>query len=48
VAELARAQGESALARQALFIGGTSLCHLGEHDLALEAFEDGHAHVLYA
>ena len=40
VAELARAQGESALARQALFIGGTSLCHLGEHDLALEAFEE--------
>lgn len=40
VAELARAQGESALARQALFTSGTSLCHLGEHDLALEAFEE--------
>ena len=40
VADLARAQGESTLARQALFTSGTSLCHLGEHDLALEAFEE--------
>ncbi|HEV8689002.1 MAG TPA: hypothetical protein VGQ91_01805, partial [Ideonella sp.] len=38
--ELARAQRLSALLRQALFTGGTSLCHLGEHDLALEAFEE--------
>ena len=38
--ELARAQRLPALLRQALFTGGTSLCHLGEHDLALEAFEE--------
>jgi len=40
VADLARAQGQSTLARQALFTSGTSLCHLGEHELALEAFEE--------
>ncbi|WP_374563411.1 ATP-binding protein [Ideonella sp.] len=40
LAEQARAQGLSAMVRQALFAAGTSLCHLGEHDLALESFEE--------
>ncbi|HJV68137.1 HAMP domain-containing sensor histidine kinase [Ideonella sp.] len=40
VADAARSTGQAALARQALFATGTSLCHLGEHDLALEAFEE--------
>lgn len=40
LAEQARAQGHSAMVRQALFAAGTSLCHLGEHDLALESFEE--------
>jgi signal transduction histidine kinase len=39
-AELARTQGDAVLVRQALFTSGTSLCHLGEHDMALEALEE--------
>lgn len=52
--DIARAQGRVALVRQALFTSGGSLCHLGEHDLALEAFEEarmllrGHAAALSA
>lgn len=38
--DVARAQGQVAWVRQALFTSGGSLCHLGEHDLALEAFEE--------
>jgi signal transduction histidine kinase len=37
---LARAQSDFAMVRQVLFVAGTSLCHLGEHDLALESFEE--------
>ncbi|HEX5686962.1 MAG TPA: HAMP domain-containing sensor histidine kinase [Ideonella sp.] len=40
LAEQARVQGRSAMVRQALFATGTSLCHLGEHDRALESFEE--------
>lgn len=36
----AREEANSAMVRQTLFVAGTSLCHLGEHDLALEAFEE--------
>lgn len=38
--DLARPLGQSALVRQALFDSATSLCYLGEHDLAVEAFEE--------
>lgn len=38
--DLARAIGQSALVRQALFTSATSLCYLGEHDQAVEAFEE--------
>jgi len=41
-ADMARAQGWPELVRQALFISGTALCHIGEHDLALESFEEAH------
>lgn len=40
LAEQARVQGRTAMVRQALFASGISLCHLGEHDQALEAFEE--------
>lgn len=36
----ARQRGHVAIVRQALFTSGISLCHLGEHDLALEALEE--------
>ncbi|MEK8031008.1 HAMP domain-containing sensor histidine kinase [Ideonella sp. DXS29W] len=40
LADEARLQGRSPMVRQALFAAGISLCHLGEHDHALEAFEE--------
>ena len=40
LAEHSRVQGRTAMVRQALFASGISLCHLGEHDHALEAFEE--------
>jgi signal transduction histidine kinase len=38
--DLARGLGLASLVRQALFTSATSLCHLGEHDLAVESFEE--------
>lgn len=40
VAEWARARGDDACVRQALFASATSLGHLGEHDLAVETFDE--------
>lgn len=40
VADWARALGDGACLRQALFASATSLGHLGEHDLAVETFDE--------
>jgi len=40
VSDLARDAGSLALVRQALSTSATSFCHLGEHDLAVETFEE--------
>jgi signal transduction histidine kinase len=40
VADWARARGDAACVRQALFATATSLGHLGEHDLAVETFDE--------
>jgi signal transduction histidine kinase len=46
VAEKARARGDDLALRQANFVTATTLVHLGEHDLAVEHFEEARVALL--